>query len=129
MKKRINKSKKSKPRKIDGLSPDDLKKIHKAVRQVWSWSYPWRLAKKRALRPDGFYECESLWCSQAGQPVPKVFVDHVKPVGKVGGPDYIARMFIPSSQLQCLCKRCHDEKTRDERKALAAIQEIDSWAS
>src|ERR1700679_3462689 len=31
------KAKKEKPAPIDGLSPNDLKRIQSAVRQVWSW--------------------------------------------------------------------------------------------
>lgn len=109
-----------KAEKIDGLSSDDLKRIHKAVRQVWSWSYPWRLAKKRATGEDGFPRCENKKCPQRGKPVSKVFVDHILPVGEVGGPGYIQKMFLPSNALQCLCKKCHDAKTREERKESAA---------
>lgn len=108
---------KKKAAPIDGLGPDNLKRIHAQVRQAWQWSHAWRLAKKRALYPDGFYRCESPDCPNKGKPVPKVSVDHVNPVGEVGGPFYIQRMFVPSSQLQCLCKRCHDAKTRAERQA------------
>jgi len=102
---------------IDGLGPRDLARLHKAVRQVWSWSHTWRLAKKRALHSDGFYRCENPKCKQKGKPVPHVAVDHIHPVGEVGGPKYIQRMFVPSRMLQCWCKRCHDAKTRQERAA------------
>lgn len=118
-KKRATKPKKEKPPKVDGLSSDDLKKLHRAVRQIWSWSYPWRLAKKRAMGPDGFPRCENKKCEQKGKPVAKVFVDHISPVGEIGGPRYIQRMFIPSNQLQCLCKKCHDVKTENENKERA----------
>jgi len=105
---------KRKPKKvkIDGLGPDDLKRIHNAVRQVWQWSYPWRLAKARAIGKDGFPRCEK--CKKK---VPKIFVDHIHSVGKVGGPKYIQRMFIPSARLQSLCKKCHDAKTKIDRAA------------
>jgi hypothetical protein len=112
-------AKKEKPEKVDGLGPDDLKKIHKAVRQVWSWSHPWRKTKARAMGKDGFPRCENRKCEKRGKPVPKVFVDHVDPVGEVGGPKYIQRMFIPSIRLQALCKKCHDAKTKAEKKAAA----------
>lgn len=112
---------KSKP--IDGLSPDDLKKIHKVVRQAWSWSHPWRLAKKRALHEDGFYRCENPSCEQSGKPVPKVSVDHINPVGRVGGPEYIQKMFVPSNQLQVLCSPCHKKKTNEERKQAKNVLE------
>lgn len=117
--KKLVRSKKPKIEKPDGLGPDDLKKIHKAVRQVWSWSKAWRLAKARAMGKDGFPRCEK--CKKK---VPKVFVDHIKPVGEVGGPKYIEKMFIPSKHLQCLCKKCHDAKTREERKAAALKEKV-----
>lgn len=102
---------------VDGLGPDNLKRIHAQVRQAWQWSHAWRLAKKRALWADGFYRCESPDCPSKNKPVPKVSVDHVNPVGEVGGPFYIQRMFVPSSLLQCLCAKCHAAKTKIERAA------------
>lgn len=111
------KKRKTAAEKIDGLGPDDLQKIHKAVRQVWSWSHPWRLVKKRCTHEDGFMRCENKKCESKGKPVPKVFVDHIDPVGEIGGPDYIKRMWTPSINLQGLCKKCHDAKTKAERAA------------
>jgi hypothetical protein len=105
----------AKVEKIDGINSEDLKRIHRAVRQVWQWSHPWKLAKKRARGQDGFDYCENPECPNRGKPVPKVFVDHIDPVGEVGGPEYIQRMFVSSEHLQCLCKKCHDAKTREER--------------
>lgn len=110
-------AKKAKVEKVDGLGPEDLKKIHRALGQVRSWSYPVRLAKKRALHEDGFYRCENKKCENRGKPVPHVQVDHINPIGEIGGPEYIQRMFVSSSELQCLCKLCHREKTKAERKA------------
>lgn len=111
------KAKKEKPAKIDGLNSDDLKKLHRAVRQVWAWSYPVTLVRRRSMGKDGFPRCENPKCERKGKPVPKVFVDHKLPVGEVGGPMYVQRMFIPSKSLQALCKVCHDAKTKVERKA------------
>lgn len=113
---------KKKAERLDGLSSDDLKRIHIAIRKVWSWSHPWRVAKKRALHEDGFYRCENQKCEQLGKPVPKVSVDHINPVGQVGGPSYIQRMFVPSSQLQALCTKCHRLKTNEERKRDKNVQ-------
>lgn len=101
---------KSKPARMDGLSPKDIENIRKAIRQVWFWSHPWRLCKARAVGKDGFSYCES--CKQR---VPKVFVDHIKAVGLVDA-GFIARLFCPSSQLQALCKKCHDFKTKVEKQ-------------
>lgn len=108
------KSKKQKLPNFDGLGPKELKNIQRVVRQAWSWSHAWRLVKARAIGPDGFPRCENKKCPSKGKPVPKVFVDHIKAVGTIGGPNYIRRMFIPSCQLQALCKVCHDIKTKED---------------
>ncbi len=100
---------------VDGLGPDDLKRIHRALGQVRKWSYPVRLAKKRAMGKDGFPRCENKKCPSRGKPVPSVQADHIEPIGVIGGPNYIQRMFVPSSELQCLCLPCHKAKTKWER--------------
>ncbi len=107
--------KRKKPEPTDGLGPNELKRIHGAVRKVWQWSRAWHLAKKRAMGEDGYPRCESKDCPSRGGMVPKHFIDHIDPVGEVGGPKYIQRMFVPSSKLQALCKKCHDAKTKAER--------------
>lgn len=116
----VQKKTKIKPQKVDGLGPDDLKKIQRGVRQAWMWSHAWRLVKKRCTGVDGFSYCEGKNCASKGKPVPKIFVDHIDPVGEITGPDYIKRTFVPSVQLQGLCKKCHDPKTKKEAGARAA---------
>lgn len=113
MKKRKPKAVKVPP--IDGLSAKDIKKIRSAIRKVWSWSYPRRLCIARATGPDGFVRCEK--CKKK---VPKIYPDHVKPVGDVDG-GFITRLFVPSKQLQALCKKCHGKKTRQERADAKAL--------
>ena len=107
---------KKKKELIDGLGPDDLKRIHKALGQVRKWSYPVRLVKKRCLHEDGFFRCESTTCESRGMPVPSIQVDHIDPIGEIGGDQYIQRMFVSSTKLQGLCKECHKAKTKEERK-------------
>lgn len=99
--------------KVDGLGPKDIARIRTALRQVWSWSYPRRLVVKRCLISDGFSKCEK--CKQT---CPKIYVDHIQNVGEVDA-GYIERMWVPSTKLQGLCKRCHDAKTKWERKSAA----------
>lgn len=108
--KSVKKSGGKKAEKVDGLSAKDVENIRKAIRKVWMWSTPWRLCKARAVGKDGFSRCE-----QCKKKVPKVFVDHINAVGDVDG-GFIERLFCPSSGLQALCKKCHDAKTRLERK-------------
>lgn len=102
--------------KVDGLGGRDLQKIRNAIRQIWHRSHPRRLAVKRATGPDGFPRCENKSCKDFGKPQPKVSVDHIVPVGDLlnGG---IERMFVSAMGLQNLCKKCHDEKTRNDNAA------------
>jgi 5-methylcytosine-specific restriction endonuclease McrA len=49
-----------------------------------------------------------------------VAVDHINPVvepevGFVSWDVYVSRMFVPTKELQVLCKECHDVKTAIER--------------
>lgn len=106
--------KKKKLEKFDGLNPDDFRKIKIALRKVWSWSYSRKLVEKRCLLKNGFSKCEK--CRKV---CAKVFVDHIK---NIGAPDVhlISKMFVPSNQMQGLCKKCHDAKTKEERKQNAA---------
>ncbi len=97
--------------KIDGLSPDDMKKLRSAIRQVWSWSTPRKLCIARATGKDGFARCEG--CKKK---VPKVYPDHIKRVGALDE-GFIKRMFVASKFLQALCRKCHNKKTREENKA------------
>lgn len=108
---KILKPRKPKIEKVDGLGPDDIKKIRAAIRQVWQWSHAPRLVVKRCTDAGGFGVCEKC----EGR-CPKVKVDHIKPVGDVDE-GFIARLFVPSTKMQGLCKRCHDAKTKEERKA------------
>lgn len=105
---------KTKIEQVDGLGPEDLKKIHRALGQVRVWHYSVRLAKKRALGEDGFYRCEARGCPTKGKPVPKIHVDHKIAIGEIGGPEYLQRMFCSSKNLQVICPKCHYAKTKKD---------------
>lgn len=109
------KKKKEKIEKIDGLGPDDIRKIRVAIRQVWSWSYPRRLCIARAVvDEDGNSRCEL--CKKV---VPKVHPDHIEAAGDVDA-GFISRLFCSSNKLQALCKKCHQAKTNQERREAKA---------
>lgn len=105
-KEEVKQKKLLKSQKIDGLGPQDIEKITIALRQVWSWSYSRRLVIKRCLLPNGFSKCEK--CKKK---CPKVFVDHIVPVGSYDG-ELIERMWVPSMKMQGLCNECHRIKTK-----------------
>ncbi len=100
--------------KVDGLSPHDVKKIRAAIRQVWHRSHVRKLCVNRCIGKDGFSYCEL--CKKRA---PKVFIDHITKVGEVDS-GFIKRLFVASKYLQGLCKKCHDLKTKEERRIAAA---------
>jgi hypothetical protein len=103
--------KKTKKTKVDGLGPEDVKKIRAAIRLVWQRSsYARKLCVERATHKDGFPRCEL--CKKK---VPKIFVDHIEVVGDLDD-GFIPRLWCPSSGLQALCKVCHQKKTNEERR-------------
>lgn len=109
---------KKKKEKVDGLSSSDITKIRSAIRKVWHWSYPKKLATARAVGKDGFSYCEK--CKKRS---PKVFIDHIKNVGDVDD-GFIKRLFCCSKGLQALCKKCHQIKTNQERSELRKTKKI-----
>lgn len=105
------KSKKLKPAPVDGLGPKDAERLVKAIRQVWAYSHARKLCLKRAMGENEIGTCEK--CSDK---VGKLYADHIDPVGSFDPETYIKRMFLPSTNLQAVCTRCHAKKTREERK-------------
>lgn len=88
--------------------------------------------KKGAWLKRGFYKCSK--CKKEspasimkdGKRVNNIIVDHVNPiidpeVGFTNWDDYIERMFCEKNNLQVLCRKCHDAKTKRE-KELATIR-------
>lgn len=103
-------AKKQKMANVDGLGPKDVKRLISAIRQVWAWNYARKLCIERATDAEGFGHCEACRAK-----VPKLYADHINPIGGFDPRTYIERMFLPSSHLQAICKRCHDAKTRVEK--------------
>ncbi len=104
-------ARKKKLENVDGLGPKDIRRLVTAIRKVWGWNYARRICLERAIGPGGFPVCEL--CKKK---TPKVFPDHIKPVGTFHVRHYIERMFVSSGSLQALCKNCHRLKTNRERK-------------
>lgn len=102
--------KKKKEPRVDGMGPKDVANIRKACRQVWHWSYPKKLVVARCMAEKGFSRCEK--CHEI---VAKIFVDHITKVGDVDG-GFLIRLFTSSDNLQGLCKECHDQKTKEEKR-------------
>ncbi len=106
---------KTDPELVDILSAKDIENIRKALRRVWSWSKARKICLARAVGKDGFPRCEL--CKTK---VPKVYPDHIEPVGDVDS-GFIARLWCSSTRLQAICKKCHNRKTKDERAFARAL--------
>ena len=101
---------------VSEWGPKDVKRFRNAARQVWRYTPMWRAVVKRCALPGGYARCE-----QCRKKVPKIYVDHIKAVGDVDG-GFIERLMTSSENLQGLCKKCHDTKTKEERAALKAAE-------
>lgn len=100
--------------KVDGFGPHEKAKVRAAVRQVWHRSHARKLCVQRCTDKHGFAFCEK--CKRR---CPKAKIDHINQVGEVGQ-GFLERMFVPSKMLRGLCDKCHNEKTKLERKKAAA---------
>ncbi len=105
---------KKKFQNIDGMGDRDVKNLRSAIRQVWHRSHVRKLVVKRCTRPDGF-----TYCEKCGACTPKLKIDHINAVGSPRDPDYLIRMWTPSVNLQGLCPKCHNAKTKQERRHAA----------
>lgn len=106
--------KSKKLQKIDGLGAYEKRKIRNALRDVWRYTLAHKLVKKRCTGGDGF-----MYCQQCNKRTPKLFVDHIKPIGEVDR-GFIERLFVPSFEMQGLCDECHQPKTNKENKTRRA---------
>jgi len=109
--KKAGKQKKIKLTPFDGLGPYEVAKIRSALRQVWHRSKARKIVVTRCTDIEGYVFCECCY-----QRTPKILIDHITKCGNVDA-GYISRLFIPSMGLQGMCKKCHDEKTKKEKKA------------
>lgn len=75
----------------------------------------------------GEYKCEccrdvvppTIFDPDKGKRVTNVFVDHIRPVvdpevGFISWDSFINGLFCEADNLQLLCRKCHDLKTREE---------------
>lgn len=95
--------------KTDGMGPLEVKKIRSALRLVWHRCYSRSLVTKRCTDGEGYPFCER--CLKR---TPQLKIDHITQVGELDG-GFLKRLFCPSEELQGLCKKCHTEKTKEER--------------
>jgi 5-methylcytosine-specific restriction endonuclease McrA len=100
--------------------------IRSALRQKSRWWKPITQCKMDARRPykgpnkrQKFeYLCNS--CNKY-YPEKKINIDHIIPAGSLNCsadlPGFVDRLFCEVDNLQCLCEKCHDAKTKSEKNA------------
>jgi len=98
--------------------------IRSALRQKSRWWKPILQCKYEARRPykgpNKRQKFEYL-CNSCGKwfPEKKINVDHIHPAGSLNCaadlPGFVERLFCEVDNLQVLCEKCHDEKTKLEK--------------
>ena len=98
--------------------------IRSALRQKSRWWKPIMQAKMEARRP---YKGPSkrqkfeYLCAHCKNwfPEKKINIDHIRPAGSLNCaqdlPGFVERLFCEVDNLQCLCEKCHDVKTKSEK--------------
>ena len=100
--------------------------IRSALRQKSRWWKPIMQAKMNARRPykgpnkRQKFEYLCAHCN-AWFPEKKINIDHIRPAGSLNCaqdlPGFVERLFCEVDNLQCLCEKCHDVKTKSEKNA------------
>ena len=99
--------------------------IRSALRRAWT-KYPVRYQvmdkakqpyKGKDKRTKWVYQCNS--CRGTFKST-EVNVDHITPAGTLRDysdlPQFVKNLFCEADNLQVLCKKCHDTKTKEDRK-------------
>lgn len=98
--------------------------IRSALRQKSRWWKPilqCKLAARRAYKGPNKrqkFEYQCAICEKWFQEK-KINVDHIIPAGSLNCaadlPGFVERLFCEQDNLQVLCEKCHDEKTKTEK--------------
>jgi 5-methylcytosine-specific restriction endonuclease McrA len=99
--------------------------IRSALRQKSRWWKPIAECKQAARRPYKGpnkrlkYEYQCNVCKNYF-PDKQVNVDHVIPAGQLNSyedlPEFVRKLFCEADNLQVLCKKCHDAKTKQDKE-------------
>ena len=90
--------------------------VKAALRRTWGRSKQRQAALKTAKVAYGQYKCAN--CSGIFRRK-NIQVDHIIAVGKfIDFNQYIERLFCDAKGLRVLCRECHKEKTKQDRKKM-----------
>ena len=98
--------------------------IRSALRQKSRWWKPIlqvKLASRRTYKGPNKRQKFEYQCATCNQwfPEKKINVDHIHPAGSLNCaadlPGFVERLFCEADNLQVLCEKCHDVKTKLEK--------------
>jgi 5-methylcytosine-specific restriction endonuclease McrA len=99
--------------------------IRSGLRQKSRWWKPiteCKLAAKRTYKGPNKRQKFEYQCNQCKNwfPEKQINVDHIEPAGSLNCaadlPGFVERLFCERDKLQVLCTKCHDAKTKSEKK-------------
>lgn len=99
--------------------------IRSALRQKSRWWKPitqCKMNSRRTYKGTNKRQKFEYQCNECKQwfPEKNINVDHITPAGSLNSysdlPGFVERLFCEIDNLQCLCSKCHDQKTKQERK-------------
>jgi 5-methylcytosine-specific restriction endonuclease McrA len=99
--------------------------IRSALRQKSRWWKPiteCKLKAKRTYKGTNKRQKFEYQCANCKNwfPEKQINVDHIKPAGSLNCaqdlPGFVERLFCEQENLQVLCEKCHDVKTKLEKK-------------
>lgn len=99
--------------------------IRSGLRQKSRWWKPiteCKLAAKRTYKGPNKRQKFEYQCNQCKNwfPEKQINVDHIEPAGSLNCaadlPGFVERLFCEQDKLQVLCTKCHDAKTKSEKK-------------
>jgi len=97
--------------------------IRSGLRSLWLKWPPRYHAKAAAKLRHGVYLCAGYEVEPHEARAKDIHIDHIEPVGEIsdwGG--HIDKLFCPATNLQVLCKECHNKKTAKERSLAAEVR-------
>jgi len=97
--------------------------IRSALRSAWTkWPPKYELLNENRIIVKGKRHKYEYTCSSCKKKFKQkdVQVDHIQPTGQLKDysdlPEFVKRLFVSKDKLSILCKKCHQEKTNDERQ-------------
>jgi 5-methylcytosine-specific restriction endonuclease McrA len=110
--------------------------IRSALRQKSRWWKPiteCKMKARRAYKGTNKRQKFEYHCNQCKGwfPEKQINVDHIVPAGSLNCaqdlPAFVERLFCEQDNLQVLCEKCHDHKTKLEKNDVQTTKKANGW--